>query len=68
ISTGSPVWIVYPQKRHLSARVQAFIGWISELFERTSKPQCQIAAAAAVAGNAGKTARGERLVSDAQAA
>ena len=67
ISTGSPVWIVYPQKRHLSARVQAFIGWISELFERTSKPQCQIAAAAA-AGNAGKTARGERLVSDAQAA
>jgi len=64
ISTGSPVWIVYPQKRHLSARVQAFIGWISELFERTSKPQCQIAAA----GNAGKTARGERLVSDAQAA
>ena len=65
ISTGSPVWIVYPQKRHLSARVQAFIGWISELFERTSKPQCQIAAAA---GNAGKTARGERLVSDAQAA
>ena len=67
ISTGSPVWIVYPQKRHLSARVQAFIGWISELFERTSKPQCQIAAAAA-AGNAGKHARGERLVSDAQAA
>lgn len=43
-STGSPVWIVYPQKRHLSARVQAFIGWTHELFERTSKPQCRIAA------------------------
>jgi len=67
ISTGSPVWIVYPQKRHLSARVQAFIGWISELFERTSKPQCRIAAAAA--GNAGKAAiRNEELVSDARAA
>lgn len=44
-STGSPVWIVYPQKRHLSARVQAFIGWTHELFDRTSKPQCRIAAA-----------------------
>jgi LysR family transcriptional regulator for bpeEF and oprC len=67
ISTGSPVWIVYPQKRHLSARVQAFIGWISELFERTSKPQCRIAAAAA--GNAGKAAiRNEELVGDARAA
>lgn len=43
-STGSPVWIVYPQKRHLSARVQAFIGWTHELFDRTSKPQCRIAA------------------------
>ncbi|HEV7775888.1 MAG TPA: LysR family transcriptional regulator [Luteibacter sp.] len=36
--TGSPVWIVYPQKRHLSARVQAFIGWVDELFSRTSEP------------------------------
>jgi len=42
VSTGLPVWIVYPQKRHLSARVQAFIGWIRELFERTSKPACQM--------------------------
>jgi LysR family transcriptional regulator for bpeEF and oprC len=44
-STGSPVWIVYPQKRHLSARVQAFIGWTHELFDRTSKPHCRFAAA-----------------------
>ena len=40
ISTGSPLWIVYPQKRHLSARVQAFIEWVSELFQRTCEPQC----------------------------
>jgi LysR family transcriptional regulator for bpeEF and oprC len=57
ISTGSPVWIVYPQKRHLSARVQAFIEWTHELFERTSKPQCRIAAQI----NAEKAARGERM-------
>jgi LysR family transcriptional regulator, regulator for bpeEF and oprC len=56
-STGSPVWIVYPQKRHLSARVQAFIGWTHELFERTNKPQCRIAAQI----NAEKAARGERV-------
>jgi LysR family transcriptional regulator for bpeEF and oprC len=42
ISTGSNLWIVYPQKRHLSARVQAFIEWTSELFQRTSTPQCKI--------------------------
>jgi LysR family transcriptional regulator for bpeEF and oprC len=38
IPTGKPVWIVYPQKRHLSARVQAFIEWVRELFERTNEP------------------------------
>lgn len=42
ISTGSNLWIVYPQKRHLSARVQAFIEWTTELFQRTSDPQCKI--------------------------
>jgi DNA-binding transcriptional LysR family regulator len=36
-STGKPVWIVYPQKKHLSARVQAFIEWVRELFERTNE-------------------------------
>jgi LysR family transcriptional regulator for bpeEF and oprC len=40
-STGKPVWIVYPQKKHLSARVQAFIEWVRELFERTNEPQFQ---------------------------
>ena len=37
-STGKPVWIVYPQKKHLSARVQAFIEWVRELFDRTNQP------------------------------
>ncbi len=41
ISTGSPVWIVYPQKKHLSARVQAFIEWVHELFQRTNVPACR---------------------------
>jgi LysR family transcriptional regulator for bpeEF and oprC len=39
-STGKPVWIVYPQKKHLSARVQAFIEWVRELFDRTN--QCTV--------------------------
>ncbi|TBR35810.1 MULTISPECIES: LysR family transcriptional regulator [Dyella] len=38
VSTGKPVWIVYPQKKHLSARVQAFIEWVRELFDRTNEP------------------------------
>lgn len=41
ISTGSPVWIVYPQKKHLSARVHAFIDWVQELFQRDNVPACR---------------------------
>ncbi|MGH8213006.1 MAG: LysR family transcriptional regulator [Rhodanobacteraceae bacterium] len=41
ISTGSPVWIVYPQKKHLSARVHAFIDWVQELFSRNNMPACR---------------------------
>lgn len=42
-STGKPVWIVYPQRKHLSARVRAFIEWVRELFERTNEPQhCEV--------------------------
>jgi LysR family transcriptional regulator for bpeEF and oprC len=37
------VWIVYPQKKHLSARVQAFIEWARELFERPFEAVCQVA-------------------------
>ncbi len=29
---------VYPQRKHLSARVQAFIEWVRELFERSNEP------------------------------
>ncbi|MGP1665459.1 MAG: hypothetical protein ACTS5I_06015, partial [Rhodanobacter sp.] len=57
ISTGQPVWIVYPQKRHLSARVQAFIGWTSELFQATSEPKCRVAARI----KAEQAERGERI-------
>jgi LysR family transcriptional regulator for bpeEF and oprC len=42
ICTGSPVWIVYPQKKHLSARVQAFIEWVHALFQRTNEPACRM--------------------------
>jgi LysR family transcriptional regulator for bpeEF and oprC len=52
-STGKPVWIVYPQKRHLSARVRAFIGWVRELFEQTNEPDLRKRAGLAeVAGHA----------------
>jgi len=44
ISAGSPVWIVYPQKKHLSARVHAFIDWIQEVFRRDNLPACRRAA------------------------
>ena len=27
-SSGSPVWVVYPHRRHLSARVRVFISWL----------------------------------------
>ena len=42
VSTGKSVWIVYPQKKHLSARVQAFIEWARELFERPFEAVCQV--------------------------
>lgn len=42
ISTGSPVWIVYPQKKHLSARLHAFIDWVQELFRRNNVPACRL--------------------------
>jgi LysR family transcriptional regulator, regulator for bpeEF and oprC len=42
VSTGKSVWIVYPQKKHLSARVQAFIEWSRALFERPFEAVCQV--------------------------
>jgi LysR family transcriptional regulator for bpeEF and oprC len=29
-----PVWIMYPQNRHLSTKVRVFVDWIAELFTR----------------------------------
>jgi len=29
-----PVWIMYPQNRHLSAKVRVFVEWVAELFDR----------------------------------
>lgn len=49
ICTGSPVWIVYPQKKHLSARVQAFIEWVHALFQRSNLPACRMESVGATA-------------------
>ena len=57
MSTGKPVWIVYPQKKHLSARVQAFIEWVRELFDRTNEPGFMKKPAAAM----GQVVEEERL-------
>lgn len=48
ISTGSPRCNLYPQKRHPSARLQASIEWVSELFQRTCEPPCRINARGAM--------------------
>ncbi|MGH8145314.1 MAG: LysR family transcriptional regulator [Rhodanobacteraceae bacterium] len=56
ISAGSPVWIVYPQKKHLSARVHAFIDWIQEVFRRDNLPACRRSAKLAGAEFARDTA------------
>jgi LysR family transcriptional regulator for bpeEF and oprC len=34
VSEPTPVHIVYPQNRHLSAKVRVFVEWVSELFAR----------------------------------
>jgi LysR family transcriptional regulator for bpeEF and oprC len=38
-----PVHIVYPQNRHLSAKVRVFVEWVSDLF--TSHPHMHVRAA-----------------------
>jgi LysR family transcriptional regulator for bpeEF and oprC len=44
ISTPLPVNVVYPQNRHLSAKVRVFVEWVAELF--TTNPRLQIRAPA----------------------
>lgn len=34
VAPGSPISVVYPQKRHLSAKIRAFIDFISELMKQ----------------------------------
>lgn len=47
VAGGPSLWIVYPQRRHLSARVQVFIDWITELFGRCANDcRCVMAMAA----------------------
>ena len=42
-----PVHIVYPQNRHMSAKVRVFVEWVSELF--ANHPQMRLGAAPAAA-------------------
>ncbi len=35
VTTPIPMYILYPSNRHLSTRVQAFVDWVVELFDRT---------------------------------
>ncbi|MDB5758800.1 MAG: transcriptional regulator, partial [Burkholderia sp.] len=44
-----PVHIVYPQNRHLSAKVRVFVEWVSDLF--ASHPHMHIRAAGQAAPN-----------------
>ena len=34
-----PVWIMYPQNRHLSTKVRVFVEWIAELFSARAEPR-----------------------------
>ena len=40
-----PVWIMYPQNRHLSAKVRVFVEWIADLFTRGVAQQTRLDAA-----------------------
>src|ERR1700674_2533257 len=40
-----PVWIMYPQNRHLSAKVRVFVEWIADLFSRGVAQQTMLDAA-----------------------
>jgi LysR family transcriptional regulator, regulator for bpeEF and oprC len=40
-----PVWIMYPQNRHLSAKVRVFVEWIADLFSRGVAQQTTLDAA-----------------------
>lgn len=58
---GPAMSVVYPQRRHLSARVQVFIDWICEHFEEASRCCKQRKAAAETAADATERARQAQL-------
>jgi LysR family transcriptional regulator for bpeEF and oprC len=33
-----PLYLMYPQNRHLSAKVRAFADWVAELYQRQRAP------------------------------
>jgi LysR family transcriptional regulator, regulator for bpeEF and oprC len=37
-----PVFVMYPQSRHLSAKVRVFVDWVSELFEKNPLLQSSV--------------------------
>src|SRR5262249_43974074 len=39
-----PVWVMYPQNRHLSAKVRVFVEWVAELFESQAPAKARLAA------------------------
>jgi LysR family transcriptional regulator for bpeEF and oprC len=41
-STPLPVNIVYPQNRHLSAKVRVFVEWMADLFTKHPRLQLQV--------------------------
>jgi LysR family transcriptional regulator for bpeEF and oprC len=60
-----PVHIVYPQNRHLSAKVRVFVEWVSELFARHPYMQVGSVGSAAAAATAAAAARVESAAQDA---
>ncbi|MFC5461098.1 LysR family transcriptional regulator [Massilia niabensis] len=54
VSDPLPVHIVYPQNRHMSAKVRVFVEWVSELF--ANHPQMRLGARPAFAGQVAEAA------------
>jgi LysR family transcriptional regulator for bpeEF and oprC len=54
VSDPLPVHIVYPQNRHMSAKVRVFVEWVSEVF--ANHPQMRLGAQPAFAPAASATA------------
>jgi LysR family transcriptional regulator for bpeEF and oprC len=55
VSDPLPVHIVYPQNRHMSAKVRVFVEWVSELF--ANHPQMRLGPRPSFAEQAGQAAQ-----------